>query len=372
MKGPETGPVAAREIAVDLGPRSYRVVIAPGLLGSIGARMRALCRAPGPVVVVTDPRVARAHGAAVRRSLCAGGWRPHVLEVPASEAAKSLRQAARMYDALVALGAERGTPIVALGGGVVGDLAGFVAATFQRGVPFVQVPTTLLAQVDASVGGKVAVNHPRARNLIGCFHQPAAVLIDPCVLVTLPAREVAAGLAEVVKCGVIRSRRLFEFVERAGPRLLALEPESLVEAIAGAVTIKARIVERDERDLGERAVLNYGHTVGHALESLTAYRFFRHGEAVALGMTAAARIAVECGRWAEAEAERQGTLLAALGLPLSQRRCAPGAIRAALVHDKKVARGRVRFVLPRALGDAALVENVPVAAVRRGIESICG
>ncbi|MBI3269538.1 MAG: 3-dehydroquinate synthase [Planctomycetes bacterium] len=365
-------PPAKNEIPVRLGNRSYRVVLEPGLLSTVGDRLHALLRNPGPVVVVTDRRVHEAHAGPLEASLRRCGWEPRTLLVPPGEGAKTLAGAARLYDALVRVRAERSTPLVAFGGGVIGDLAGFVAATFQRGLPFVQVPTTLLAQVDASVGGKVAVNHERAKNLIGCFHQPAAVFIDPAVLSTLPRRDVAAGLAEVLKCGVIRSRPLFDLVERDAVRLLALDEAPLVKAIAAAVSIKAEIVARDERDLGERALLNYGHTIGHALEALTAYRSFRHGEAVAIGMAAAARIAVESGLLAERDAARQTAVLRSLGLPVHQSECSPRRLRAALFRDKKVAGGRVRFVLPRRIGDAVLVADVTERAVRAGLESICG
>jgi 3-dehydroquinate synthase len=313
--------------------------------------------------MVTQPAVAP-HATRVAASLRGAGFDLAVLEVPEGEEAKSLRQAERLWDGFLAHGLDRVSPVVAVGGGVVGDLAGFAAASFMRGVPVVQVPTTLLAQVDASVGGKVAVNHPRGKNLIGAFHQPRLVLIDPETLRTLPDREYRSGLAEVVKTAAALDAELFASLEQGLEPLRRRDPALLEAVVAACCAEKARIVERDEREeTGLRMVLNYGHTVGHALEALSGYRRWLHGEAVAIGMTAAGRLAVRLGWMDLGTAERQEALLRGVGLPTRFSGIEPREIAQALRHDKKARDGRVPFVLLRELGRADVHPDVPTDTV---------
>jgi 3-dehydroquinate synthase len=360
-----------RQITVHLGPRSYAVHVGRGGLDTVGpecARLRLGRRA----AVVTQAAV-RAHAARVTDSLRQVGFEPLVIEVAEGEPAKSLESAGRLWDAFLEHGLDRASPVIAVGGGVVGDLAGFAAATFMRGMPLVQVPTTLLAQVDAAVGGKVAVNHPRGKNLVGAFHQPRLVVIDPDVLRTLPAREYRAGLAEVVKTGAALNAELFASLESGVAALQAREPALLELVAATCCAEKATIVEQDEREeTGLRMVLNYGHTVGHALEALTGYRRWLHGEAVAIGLAAAARLAVRLGLAEERTAERQVELLRALGLPTRFADPEPRAVADALRHDKKAREGRVPFVLVKTLGRAEVCFDVPPEAVLQVLQEIHG
>jgi 3-dehydroquinate synthase len=293
----------------------------------------------------------------VRSVLADSGFTVSYYEVPDGEEYKTLQSAAAIYDQMVDAGMERGSALVALGGGVVGDLAGFVAATYMRGVPLIQVPTTLLAQVDSSVGGKVAVNHSRGKNLIGCFYQPKLVFADLQVLKTLPEREIRAGMAEVIKYGAIWDSTFFTFLERQLDRILSLEPAPLMETVKRSCAIKAEIVSGDEREEGRRAILNFGHTIGHALESLTDYRVYRHGEAIAAGMAAAARLAVNRGLQDQADRERLVALLERTGLPVTFPYPARDLLEL-LSHDKKVLEGRPRFVLPVKIGQAEICSDL--------------
>jgi 3-dehydroquinate synthase len=355
---------------VHLGARSYAVQIGPGLLDAAGpecARLGLGRRA----AVVTQPAVAP-HATRVTESLRGAGFEPVVFTVAEGEEAKSLRSAERLWDEFSAAGLDRGSPVVAVGGGVVGDLAGFAASTFMRGLPVVQVPTTLLAQVDASIGGKVAVNLPRGKNLVGAFHQPRLVLIDPEVLRTLPAREYRSGLAEVVKTGAALNAGLFATLEAGLDALERRDPALLEAVVAACCAEKAAVVERDEREeTGLRMVLNYGHTVGHALEALSGYRRWLHGEAVGIGMTAAGRLAVRLGWTDAATAARQEALIQGVGLPTRFTGIQPREVVDALRHDKKARDGRVPFVLLRELGRAEVCHDVPmdtVVEVLRGIQ----
>lgn len=349
-------------LPVRLGDRAYAIALEPGVLWHLGARMAEIL-APGTCLVVTNPTIAALYGAAAMRALETAGWRPSLVTVPDSEEAKCLEQAERLYDHACAIRLERTQPIVALGGGVVGDLAGFVAATYQRGVPFVQVPTTLLAQIDSSVGGKVAINHPRGKNLIGAFHQPALVMADPLTLHSLPEREWRAGLAELVKYGVILDAALFEHLEAEWPQLCERRLSALLPAIRRACELKARIVEEDERELGVRAVLNFGHTLGHAIEAVTQYRMFLHGEAVAIGMVAAGEISLALGMWSSDAHARMVAWLERAGLPTRIPGLGRSALLSALAHDKKVQLGRSRFVLPEAIGRVVVRSDVPDAVL---------
>lgn len=359
-----------RQLSVHLGARAYPILIGRGLLPRAGAELARLGLGERVAVVAQPPAAAR-YGALVTESLRGAGFRPLLIEVPDGEAAKSLAGAQALWDAFLEAGLDRTSTVVALGGGAVGDLAGFAAAAFMRGLAWVQVPTTLLAQVDASVGGKVAINHPRAKNLVGAFHQPRLVLIDPETLATLPDREYRAGLAEVIKCGAALSAELFGLLETRLGALLARDPGALEEVIAACCELKATIVEQDEREeSGLRMLLNYGHTVGHALEALGGYAGLLHGEAVAVGMVLAVRLGERLGLTERETAGRQVALIRAAGLPVAFSTASPGEVVEALRHDKKARGGRVPFVLLKALGHAEVCFDVPVEVVHEVLEEI--
>lgn len=344
-----------RELRVALGERAYPIRIGRGALAGVGELVAAI----GPrAVVVTNATVAAHHLAALRASLERAGVASDVVLVPDGEAHKSWDTLHDVLTRLLELRVDRSTPIVALGGGVVGDLAGFAAAIYQRGVPCVQVPTTLLAQVDSSVGGKTAVNHRLGKNMIGAFHQPSAVAIDTACLATLPARELAAGLAEVVKYGAIRDGAFFAWLERSMPALVARDDEALAHAIFESCRIKAEIVAADERETGERALLNFGHTFGHAIETATGYGTWLHGEAVGTGMVLASRLSERACGLAAAERERVHALVEAAGLPTVPPKLALDRWLDLMGRDKKVQRGRMRFVLLERLGRAVVRADV--------------
>jgi 3-dehydroquinate synthase len=354
-------------VRVELGPRSYPIAIAADSLPRLGefiAEQGQLSHA----VIMTDENVHKPHALRAAESLSARSVEVAIMVLQPGEASKSVEVAATLWQGMLDLGADRQTVVVAVGGGVVGDLAGFIAATYARGIRFVQVPTTLLAQVDSSVGGKVGINLPGAKNMVGAFLQPLGVLVDTATLATLPDREFRSGLGEVVKYGVALDAGLFEYLEDRAGLLLARDPETLIQTIARCCRLKAEVVRQDEREQsGLRAVLNYGHTFAHAFETLTGYSKLLHGEAVALGMVAAARLAERLGRVERGFADRQRALLEALGLPVRRPKLDPRKILSAMAHDKKVAGGRLRFVLPSRLGHAELVENVPEADVRAAL-----
>jgi 3-dehydroquinate synthase len=341
------------------------------LLGEVG-RECARLGLGRRVGLVTQAAVA-GHAGRVAEGLRDAGFAPVVVEVPEGETAKSLGEAQALWHAFLGHGLDRGSTVVAVGGGVVGDLAGFAAATYMRGIAVVQVPTTLLAQVDASVGGKVAVNHPEAKNLIGAFHQPRLVVIDPETNATLPDREFRSGLAEVVKTGAALNAELFCLLEANVAALGARDSGFLTRAIAACCREKATIVEQDEREeSGLRMVLNYGHTVGHALEAFGGYRTWRHGEAVAVGMVVAARLAERLGLTDAPTTARQIGLLRALGLPIGFDAPDPGVLAERLRHDKKARDGRVPFVLLKALGRAEVCFDVPAATIVTVLEEVHG
>ncbi len=356
--------------------RGYDVLIAPGLLPQAGRRIVAAGIQPGRCAIITNPTVGGRHGRALSRSLADAGFEPLIFEIPDGEAHKTLDTAAGLYARFAEARLARGEPVIALGGGVVGDLAGFVAATWLRGAPFVQIPTSLLAMVDASVGGKVAVDLPAGKNLVGAFKQPGVVLIDPELLSTLPGAEFRSGLAEIVKAGIIGDAALFDFLagsdgfsrERVPATEVATTNKTLTEIIADAVRVKARVVERDPFELGDRAWLNLGHTFGHALELLSGYTL-RHGEAVGLGMVAAAEMSAALGYCGAALPGRIREALIRLGLP-TRHTFDPAAALAAMGTDKK-RRGRtLRFVLIRRVGEVFVADDVSETAIREALESI--
>jgi 3-dehydroquinate synthase len=343
-------------VRVELGARSYDVVVGVDLVDELGARLAALGFS-GRCGLVTSERVGVLYRARVERSLVAAGFTPIVVEIPDGEEHKTLATLGRVFDALLGGGIERQTPLVALGGGVVGDVTGFAAATLLRGIAVVQVPTTLLAQVDAAIGGKTAVDHPVGKNLVGAFHQPRLVLADVATLATLPRRELVAGLAEVVKYGVIGDPALFATLERDPDAVLTAEPAALVPVVAACARQKAAVVAADEREeRGERATLNFGHTVGHALETVTGYGRFLHGEAVAVGMVAAARVSASLDVCEAAVVGRIARVLERLGLPTALPSDVPAtALGRAMTADKKSAGGRIRFVAVERIGRVKLV-----------------
>lgn len=364
-------------ITVELPQRSYDVAVLAGGLDYLGAWMTGGDRQPlklgQKLLLVSNPIVFRHYGERAIASLEQAGFETTSCILPAGERYKTLTSIQKIYDAALDRRLERSSTVVALGGGVIGDMAGFAAATWLRGINFVQVPTTLLAMVDASIGGKTGVNHPHGKNLIGAFHQPRLVMIDPDVLATLPTREWRAGMAEVIKYGIIWDQDLFAQLE-AAQRLdqqRYVSPDLLQTILPRSCQAKAQVVSQDEKESGLRAILNYGHTVGHVVESLTGYRVVNHGEAVAIGMVAAGQIAVELGLWAPDLAQRQDQLIAKTGLPTQ---LPPDmdldAMIAGLQTDKKVQAGRVRFVLPTQIGTVTITDQVPSDVVRRVLQQM--
>jgi 3-dehydroquinate synthase len=354
-------------VRVDLGPRGYDVWIGEGVLEDAAAYI-SRCGIRGRLALLTHPRIEALYGRALADRLRLAGHNVISFTVPPLESSKSLRMAERIYHALIDARFDRHGSVLALGGGVAGDLGGFVAATFLRGIAWVAVPTTLLAQVDASIGGKTGVNL-RAKNLIGAVHQPTLVLSDIGTLRSLPLRELRSGMAEVVKTGVIGDPALFEFVEQRARSCLRRDPSALAWIVGRCAMYKAGVVASDERESGERMVLNYGHTIGHGIEAAAGYRGLTHGEAIAVGMTLEARLAARLGVCDPALVDRQTRVLASLGLPVRLaalargKAPAPDRVQAAMAHDKKASAGRLRFVLPKALGGTVIQDDVPPALV---------
>ena len=329
-------------VKVSLAERSYDILIRSGLRGEVGFS--------GKVAVVTNPAIRRLYGPVVLRSLQQAGYETRTILIPDGERAKTLRWVSKILDELANARFERGSVLVALGGGVVGDVTGFAAAIFARGIPCVQVPTTLVAQVDSSVGGKTGVNHALGKNLIGAFHQPRLVLIDPETLNTLPTAEWTAGMAEVIKYGMIADEEFFAYLERHMAALRSREDGPVAHIVTRSCQIKAAVVKDDERESDQRRILNYGHTVGHALESLGKYRTLLHGEAVAIGMVQEADLARYMGLCPNEVAARQHALVREAGLPDRLPRVGFSELWGAMQHDKKVAEGRLYCVLPERVG----------------------
>ena len=364
----------ASSVHVNLGERSYEIRIVSGALAELPALLpvwldRSVYRAGSSrqAHVVTDRNVRR-HADVVREGLTREGWTCGLTELEPGEKTKSVSNLSTIWDDLIAARADRRTVLIAVGGGVVGDLGGFAASSFVRGLPFVQVPTSLLADVDSSVGGKTGINHPAAKNMLGAFHQPVGVLIDTSVLDTLPAREFAAGMAEVVKYGVILDADFFAFLEQRADAINKREPNILRQVIARCCRLKADVVEKDEFErTGLRAVLNYGHTFGHAFEALAGYGELLHGEAVSIGMLYASRLAVRLGLIDSSATDRQTALLSLFGLPTQLPTDWPHSNDAVIDRmklDKKTVGGQLRFVLPKRLGHVEVVGDVAEADVR--------
>lgn len=373
----ETTPAAAgvRRVPVALARGGYEVVIGSHCRHAVGQELLKLgCSAGTRVLVVSNPVVFGHYGSAVMASLTAAGFRPSRLVVDAGEQQKTVATVAQIHDACFAARLERGSLILALGGGVVGDMAGFAAATWLRGIAVVQVPTTLLAMVDAAIGGKTGVNHPGGKNLIGAFHQPGLVLVDPETLHTLPEREFRAGMAEVIKYGVIGDRPLFLALEQADrlDTVAGVGATLLTQLLQRSVRAKAEVVADDEREQGRRAILNYGHTLGHAVETLCGYGHYLHGEAVALGMHAVGWLACQAGYWHRDDQQRQAALIAKAGLPLVWPALEADAVLQCISSDKKVRQGKVRFVVPTAIGSVHIRDDLDPDLVRQAVRRLAG
>jgi 3-dehydroquinate synthase len=360
---------ASARLCVALGERGYDIVVGAGLIATAGREILALMRRRH-AVIVTDDNVAGHWLAPLRDSLAAAGIAHHCVVLPPGEETKDLDHFGRLAEEILAAGIERGSMLVALGGGVVGDLTGFAAATLLRGIDFVQIPTTLLAQVDSSVGGKTGINTRFGKNLIGAFYQPRLVLADTDTLATLPRRELLAGYAETVKYGLIGDAEFFAWCERQANALVALAPEPMRQAILTSCTMKARVVAADEREEGERALLNFGHTFGHALETETGFSSrLLHGEAVAIGMALAFDFAAALGIAPAGDAERVRRHLTATGLPTRLADAGLGEVPADrllghMAKDKKVRDSRITLILPRRIGDAFIMKDAPADKLR--------
>ena len=361
---------APQRVRVELGERSYDIVIGRGLLSQTAEYLRPL-KLGKRGVIVTDTNVEARYAGALCKALDKDGITAEVLTVPPGEASKSLRQANRLFEKLPSVGLDRHSFLVALGGGVVGDVAGYVAACYLRGIALVQIPTSLLAQVDSSVGGKVGVNLPQGKNLVGAFYQPRLVLADTDTLQTLPARELRSGFAEVIKHGAIRDAKFFAWLEREYHQALALDTAAVTHVVRRCCEIKAEVVSADERESGLRAILNFGHTLGHAMEALSEYVGLLHGEAIAMGMCCGARLSVKRAGLSEADAERLQDLIAASGLPTKLGKTFElRELLAAARLDKKARNGKLRFALLKRLGDAIISDVVTDADLEEAV-NVC-
>jgi len=345
-------------LTVNLPENSYDIVIDRGILSSLGNRCAAI-GLKGRAAVITNPRVAALYGDVVQASLAGAGFDVALIEMADGEEYKNAATLNQVYDRLLEAGVDRTSFIVALGGGVVGDLAGFAAATWLRGIPFVQVPTTLLAQVDSSVGGKTGIDHPKGKNLIGAFYQPRLVLVDVDTLATLDRRQFCSGLAEVVKYGAVLDLQFFEYLETTIDRILAMETEPLIEIVHRSCRLKAGVVEQDEKESGLRAVLNYGHTLGHAFEALCGYSGLVHGEAVAIGMSLAAKVSLTKELCSRADVDRITALIGRCGLSVEIPPYERKHLLEAVSSDKKAAGGTITFICNRGLGRYSMSKHTP-------------
>ncbi len=354
-------------VRVNLGQNSYDISIGYGIL----AKLEDFVRTAGfskRALIISDTHVGPLYGESLKAALSRAGLDAILYQIPAGEESKSLAEAEKLFTCAIEGGLDRKSPVFALGGGVTGDLAGFVAATYMRGVPFLQIPTSLLAQVDSSVGGKVAVNHALGKNLIGAFYQPKAVFMEMEYMKSLPRREISTGLGEVVKYGIIYDEEFFRFLEGHKAEIQSLEPEALMHIIARSCEIKAAVVSEDEKESGLRRILNFGHTMAHAIEEETGYRRYNHGEAVAIGMLGAACISELLGLIGHAEVKRIRTLLEAMGLPVRAEGCTTEHMYRSIFRDKKTLNGRVNWVLMDSIGKVHVDGNVPEDIVRKAMD----
>ncbi len=364
--------IASEQLLVALGERSYPIQVTADHYEAL-AEMFARCCGGRQVAIITDSQVEPLYATCVADRLRDGGFACHTAVVPSGEASKRMEIVERLYDQLFDFNLERSDAVVALGGGVAGDLAGFVAATFKRGLNYVQAPTSLLAMVDSSIGGKTGINHPRGKNMIGAFHQPRLVYADTTTLATLPRRELSCGLAETVKHAVIRDNTFFNWLGDHVKEIRDLEPACMNELVLRNCAIKAAVVSADERESGLRGILNFGHTIGHAIEILKSKEGMLHGEAISLGMVAALQIAVRRSMVTSDQATAIIKLLEAFELPVRADQNLPVEdIYEAMKHDKKVQSGRIRFVLPTTIGDCTFVDDLTETEIRTAIESLMG
>lgn len=358
-----------RTVSVDLGDKSYDILIGHDLKQQIIDFIQSQ-KFSQRALLVSDSNIAPLYGEKVKSILDEAGLDTKLAVIPAGEQSKSLSVAETLYTEAIKHRLDRKSPIFALGGGVVGDLTGFVAATFMRGVPFIQMPTSLLAQVDSSVGGKVAVNHALGKNLIGNFYQPKAVFMDLDLMQSLPKREISTGLGEVIKYGYIYDKDFYQFLLDNKDAVLALDSDAISHVIARSCEIKAAVVSQDEKEAGLRAILNFGHTLGHAIEKETAYKVYDHGEAVAIGMVGAAKISQKLGMIDEKIVDDMEKLLTSMNLPIKAKNCDPEKIYADIFHDKKTINGTVNWVLLKDIGKVCLSKDVPANVVKEAISEI--
>ena len=356
------------KVRVMLGSRSYDICIGHNILTELKDYLPGLLSGR-KIAIITNPELNKLYGNGLYQQLKGAGFMPTVIELPPGEKYKTLKSVSKIYDVLTREKFERNSSVLALGGGVIGDIAGFVAATYLRGVPYVQIPLSLLAQVDSSVGGKTGVNHPLGKNLIGAFYQPVLVWIDVGVLKTLPRRELIAGMAEVIKYGVIADERFFSFIEDNYKKILSLEQESLIHMVERSCGIKAGVVSSDEREKGLRAILNFGHTIGHAVETLTDYKRYKHGEAVAMGMVCAARLAFLMEICHHDVYKRIAGLCSLIGLRTSIPQVEFSALWETLQRDKKIINEKVRFILPVRIGEVKIIEDIDRGLLQEAIQS---
>ncbi|TDX45411.1 3-dehydroquinate synthase [Orenia marismortui] len=359
------------QLKVELGERSYEIKIGYDILSKVGQYLKEL-NLGSKVMIITNELVDSLYGREVEQAIKKAGFEVNIAKIGDGEEYKVLDSAKNLYDQAVNANLDRSSTIIALGGGVVGDIAGFIAATYMRGVNFVQIPTTVLAQVDSSVGGKVAVNHPQGKNLIGAFYQPKLVVADIKVLSTLEPRQLKAGLAEVIKYGVIWDKEFFHFLEAKREEILELDIKTMEYLLKRCCEIKAEVVAQDEREMGIRAILNYGHTIGHALEAVTDYQRFVHGEGVAIGMVAAAKLANKLGILDLADVEKQEQLVKDFGLAVSFDALKINKIIKALAKDKKVKDGMIRFILAEEIGKVVIKSDLPHNIIREVLEELGG
>ena len=347
-----------RAVHLNLDQHSYSITIDQNILGNLGQWIKPETKS-SKIAVIADEFVSKQYGDIVLKSLKDFKFDVRMIQVPPGEENKSLTWFSKIHDALIDHQMDRSSTLIAFGGGMIGDLSGFVAATFMRGISWIQVPTTLLAQVDASVGGKTAINHPKGKNMVGAFHQPSSVLIDVDTLHSLTKRDIVSGLVEIIKHGVIMDKSLFNLIEKNLAKILRLVPEVVIEIIAESCANKAYVVENDEKESGLRSTLNYGHTFAHALEVLTDYNTFRHGEAVAVGMNCAAQLSVNLGMLAPSELDRQNTLLQKAGLSIHIPRIQPQTFLEAMYLDKKANHGKLKLILIEGIGKVTMRTDIP-------------
>ncbi len=356
-------------VKVELGERSYHIHIGLSTLETIGERIQQF-HFSHKAVLISNSDLIKLYGERIILNLKKNGFEMEVIEVPDGEKYKNMREAEKIYDRLLDGKHDRYSPLIALGGGVLGDLTGFVAATYRRGVPYIQIPTSLLAQVDSSVGGKTAVNHPLGKNMIGAFYQPAGVFIDLNALKTLPEIEFRCGMAEIIKYGIIADEMLFNFLESRVEDIKNLDFNALQYIIEASCKIKASIVSKDEREKGLRSVLNYGHTIGHALESLTGYEKYKHGEAVAIGMIAAAFISHEAELCDKKDVERVKKLIESFNLATQLPNISPEKILSALYYDKKVRNDKIKLVLMKQPGSVVIRDDIPDEIILKSLSAL--